>query len=193
MNQIIFRREEKVDCPLTFSVRAKEVSKDLPDRIDALQQDWAAENPDFDTYAMGIVGRIMILGCLLDQRVSEVLKPYQLQYSEFDVLATLRRAGSPYELTPKILLSTVVLTSGAMTALLDRLTKRGLTRRGNSPTDGRKRTVILTEKGKKLVDEVAELRFKEASQAISCFSQKESFALSNQLRKMSKWLEDRRD
>ena len=50
-------------------------------------------------------------------------KNLKIIYTDLDVLATIRRSGEPYQLSPKQLMKSVLITSGAMTALLDRLTK----------------------------------------------------------------------
>ncbi|MEM7569313.1 MAG: MarR family transcriptional regulator [Pseudomonadota bacterium] len=172
-----------------YSVRKPVAQENVPDRIDALQSDWAAERPELDTSGMAVVGRIMVLSGALERRVSDVLKPHDLNYSDFDALATLARAGAPYELTPTDLMNAVVLSSGAMTALLDRLVQRGLIARGQSKRDGRVRTAVLTKKGKALVDEVVKARFAEANDAVSCLSKKEQDTLAAMLRRMGGWLD----
>jgi len=118
-----------------------------PDLIDSLIADWGRERPDLDASAMAVVGRLLRVTVALDGRINEVLKPYGLLYSEFDALATLLRSGKPFELTPTELQEAVVLTSGAMTALLNRLTKKGLIARRKSKVDGRSLTARLTAKG----------------------------------------------
>jgi DNA-binding MarR family transcriptional regulator len=62
------------------------------------------------------------------------LKECGLLGSDFDILATLRRAGEP--LTPTALYQSAMLSSGAMTARLDKLEQRGLIRREASPMTG---------------------------------------------------------
>lgn len=173
-----------------YSVRKAIAEDNLPDRIDALQSDWAAERPSLDTSGMAVVGRIMMLSNALERRVSDVLKPHDLNYSDFDALATLARAGAPHELTPTELMNAVVLSSGAMTALLDRLTQRGFIKRSQSKRDGRVRTAVLTKAGKALVDEVVGARFAEANDAVSCLSGKEQETLAIMLRQMGRWLEE---
>ena len=93
------------------------------DLIDALIADWNRERPDLNVDAMQIVGRVMKLGKIFENRASLALKENRIYYTDLDVLATLRRSGKPYQLTPKQLMESVVITSGAMTALLNRLTK----------------------------------------------------------------------
>ena len=70
-----------------------------------------------------------------------------LDAPSFDVLAALRRAGPPYQLTPTALMRTALVTSGAITQRLDRLEERGLITRERSPDDGRVVVVSLTGTG----------------------------------------------
>ena len=169
-------------------------SGDVPsDVVDALLSDWRAERPDLDVQAMAVVGRIIMISQKLHQRVGTVLSEFDLNYSDFDVLATLRRSGEPYELTPTELMRSVLITSGAMTALLDRLTARGFIQRGQNRRDGRVRTAILTAEGRALVDRAAQVRFAEASQAAACFSSGEQAEMSVALKRLNRWLDELAD
>jgi DNA-binding MarR family transcriptional regulator len=71
---------------------------------------------------------------------------------EFDVLAALRRAGAPYELSPGRLVDRTLVTSGTMTNRVDRLAARGLVQRRPDPDDRRGVLVALTEDGRRTVD-----------------------------------------
>jgi DNA-binding MarR family transcriptional regulator len=79
---------------------------------------------------------------------------------EFDVLATLRRNGKPYTLTPSVLLSSMMLTSGAMTNRLDKLESKDLIARVHSTEDRRSVSVGLTKKGLAIIDEAIEVHVK---------------------------------
>lgn len=160
------------------------------DVVDALLAEWPVERPDLDVDAMAVVGRIIMISHKLHQRVGAALSEFNLNYSDFDVLATLRRSGEPYELAPTDLMRSVLITSGAMTALLDRLTARGFIERGQNRRDGRVRTAILTAKGRDLVDRAAEARFVEASEAVACFSLPEQASLSESLKHLNHWLDE---
>jgi DNA-binding MarR family transcriptional regulator len=70
------------------------------------------------------------------------------------VLASLRREGRPYRLTPTELSKALMVTSGGMTKRLASLERRGLISREPHPRDGRSTAVTLTPEGKRLVDEV---------------------------------------
>ena len=154
------------------------------DLLDDLIADWARERPDLDASPMHVVGRILQLGKKLEKRAGNALKESQIYYTDLDVLATLRRSGKPYELTPTELRKSVLITSGAMTALLDRLKKLGLIYRIPNPKDGRVSSAGLTEKGVKVIDEAIELRFEEASAAVEVFSEVEKQQFGNLLKKM---------
>ncbi len=83
---------------------------------------------------------------------------HQLEAWEFDVLAALRRAGAPYELSPGVLLTRTLVTSGTMTNRIDRLESRGLVARRAAPSDRRGVLVRLTDAGRAAVDDaLAEL------------------------------------
>jgi DNA-binding MarR family transcriptional regulator len=76
-----------------------------------------------------------------------------LQRGEYDVLATLRRSGQPYMLSPTRLYEALMISSGGMTARLDRLERAGLIERRPDPNDRRGKLIALTETGRRLVDE----------------------------------------
>ncbi len=154
------------------------------DIIDALISEWKKERPELDTSAMGIVGRILKLGKVLERRAGLALKDSGIHYTDLDVLATLRRSGKPYERTPKQLMGSVLITSGAMTALLDRLSKLGLIYRASDKKDGRVKKAGLTEKGIKIIDKTIEIRFREASSNLEMLNIKEKQDLSRLLKKM---------
>jgi DNA-binding MarR family transcriptional regulator len=159
------------------------------DVIDKLIVEWKKERPELDTEAMQIVGRIIKLGKILEKRASTILKDSGIHYTDLDVLSTIRRSGKPYELTPKQLMESVLITSGAMTALLDRLTKLKLVYRATDKKDGRIKLAGLTEKGISIIDGAIEVRFKEANLSVEIFNKKEHLILSGLLKKLLSSLE----
>ncbi|WP_330339939.1 MarR family winged helix-turn-helix transcriptional regulator [Streptomyces sp. NBC_00557] len=122
------------------------------DPVDAIIDQWAAVRPDLDTRAMEVFGRIYRLSRLMGDRMEKAYQPYGISRGEFDVLATLRRAGEPYTLSPRQLSATLMLTTGGMTGRLDKLEKAGLLRRSPDPHDRRGLKVTLTEKGLDVID-----------------------------------------
>ena len=163
--------------------------KEDSDIIDILIAEWKKERPELDVGAMQVVGRILKLSKILKKRTNKTLKDSNIYYTDLDVLATIRRSGAPYELSPKQLMKSVLLTSGAMTALLDRLTKLELIYRAPDKKDGRIKLAGLTEKGIKIIDEAIVLRFKEAKLSIEVLNKAEQKDLSVLLKKLLIFLE----
>ena len=123
------------------------------DHVGTVYEQWQAERPDLDTSPVLVIGRIHRLAAALTPELTAVYARFGLGEGEFDVLATLRRQGPPYALTPGELSERTMVTSGAVSKRVDRLEQRGLVERLPSPTDGRSRTVRLTDAGRDVIDE----------------------------------------
>ncbi|MBL8931431.1 MAG: winged helix-turn-helix transcriptional regulator [Kineosporiaceae bacterium] len=123
-----------------------------PDGVAAIMAEWARERPDLDVSPQGLIGRLHRLAARLDEELLRVYRHHGLAAGEFDVLATLRRAGEPFERTPSDLAAATMITSGAVTKRVDRLIAAGLVTRRMSRTDGRGRVVALTVAGRHLID-----------------------------------------
>jgi DNA-binding MarR family transcriptional regulator len=117
------------------------------DGVDQILGQWARERPDLDTTAMSVFGRIYRLARLAGDRVERAYAQHGIGRPEFDVLATLRRAGEPYQLSPGALAASMMLSTGGTTARLDRLEKARLIERLPSPVDRRGVLVRLTVAG----------------------------------------------
>lgn len=155
------------------------------DLIDRLIDDWKRERPDLDAAAMGVVGRILRIGRVLEGRANRMLRAYGLVYTDLDVLATLRRSGAPYSLTPGALRRSVLITSGAMTAALNRLKRSQLITSALHEEDRRARAITLTENGRALVDDIIGVRFADAEAALAGLTASERTALARHLRSLS--------
>ena len=122
------------------------------DHVDKVLAQWRQERPDLDTGPMGIMGRLKRLQNALAAGLEVEFAAHGLNAASFDVLATLRRAGPPYALSPSALIDWTMVTSGTMTNRLDRLEAAGLIARRRNPDDGRGQVVALTDKGLALID-----------------------------------------
>lgn len=122
------------------------------DHVARIQSEWARERPDLDVGPQGVIGRLHRLAGHLTEQLCVVYRRYGLAEGEFDVLATLRRAGEPYERAPGELAQFTMVTTGAMTKRIDRLEQAGLVTRRRSASDGRGRVVALTPAGRELID-----------------------------------------
>ncbi|MEU8510489.1 MarR family transcriptional regulator [Kitasatospora sp. NPDC048722] len=124
----------------------------MADHVDRVVAQWGAERPDLDVSSMEVFGRLKRLFRLVDTELNRTFGEHGLDAASFDVLATLRRSGPPYRLTPTGLMQSAMVTSGAITQRLDRLEARGLVTRTRSEQDGRSREVALTPEGHDLID-----------------------------------------
>ncbi|MPZ63393.1 MAG: MarR family transcriptional regulator [Propionibacteriales bacterium] len=125
----------------------------MQDEVDRLVDAWHRERPDIDVAPMEVLSRVTRLARHLDRARREAFTEHSLETWEFDVLAALRRSGSPYRLSPGRLLRETLVTSGTMTNRIDRLAAKGLVRRSPDSADRRGVLVELTGPGRKRVDE----------------------------------------
>lgn len=160
------------------------------DLVDRLLEQWRRERPDLDVSPMSVIARMSRLSRFLERSIGEVLATYGINESQFGVLAALRRAGPPYCLSPTALYNSLLISSGAMTNRLDRLTAASLVRRVPDPHDGRSVLVMLTPKGRRLVDEAVAAHAENERRLLKTLTPSESKTLAGLLRKLLIEFED---
>ncbi|MCA1992764.1 MAG: MarR family transcriptional regulator [Coleofasciculus sp. S288] len=153
------------------------------DRIDEILEQWQRESPQLDVSALAVTGRVMRIARLLEKHRETVLAEYGLNVWSFDVLATLRRQGSPYQLKPTDLYGLLMLSSGAMTNRIDRLEEDGVVVRLRDPDDRRSVIVQLTPKGIELMDTVMPVLFEKEQQFLEQFTKTETQTFTKLLRR----------
>ncbi|MFJ2718234.1 MarR family winged helix-turn-helix transcriptional regulator [Streptomyces sp. NPDC087437] len=154
------------------------------DAVDAIIGQWAGVRPDLDTAGMEVFGRIFRLSRAMGDRMEKAYAPFGISRGEFDVLATLRRAGEPYTLSPRQLSATLMLTTGGMTGRLDKLEAAGLLRRSPDPHDRRGLKVTLTDKGLRLIDEAVGAGLAAQTEALSALDAERAGELAALLREL---------
>jgi DNA-binding MarR family transcriptional regulator len=122
------------------------------DEVDRIVAAWGRERADLDFGPLEVLSRVDRLARHLDRARRTAFDASDMEPWEFDVLSALRRAGEPYELSPKTLLQQTLVSSGTMTNRVDRLAARGFVGRRTDPKDGRGILVSLTSKGRVAVD-----------------------------------------
>lgn len=122
------------------------------DEVDRIVAAWGRERADLDFGPLEVLSRVDRLARHLDRARRTAFDASDMEPWEFDVLSALRRAGEPYELSPKTLLQQTLVSSGTMTNRVDRLAARGFVGRRTDPKDGRGILVSLTGKGRVAVD-----------------------------------------
>ncbi|MZF84000.1 MarR family transcriptional regulator [Streptomyces sp. SID5643] len=152
------------------------------DPVDAIIGQWATVRPDLDTTAMEVFGRINRLSHAIGEQVGRAYVKFGISRGEFDVLATLRRSGEPYTLSPRQLSATLMLTTGGMTGRLDKLERAGLLRRSPDPHDRRGLQVTLTDEGLAVVDEAVGAGLAVQTEALSALGAERAGQLAGLLR-----------
>jgi DNA-binding MarR family transcriptional regulator len=132
------------------------MSTEAPDHVGWIMEQWGRERPDLDVSPQGVIGRLHRVAARLTEELVAVYAGFGLGEGEFDVLATLRRSGPPYELTPGDLAAQTMVSSGAVTKRVDRCVDQGWVTRRVRAEDGRGRAVALTDAGRDLIDRAFE-------------------------------------
>jgi DNA-binding MarR family transcriptional regulator len=161
-----------------------------PDAVDRITGQWNVVRPDVDVSPIHVIGRVSRLSRLVDRRLAENFARYGVESWMYDVLATLRRSGEPYELTAGDLVRQTMVTTGAVTNRIDRLEERGLVERTRT-RDRRKVIVRLTEKGLDLVDEIVHAHMATEREILAALSSRQQRELAGLLRTVLVSLGDR--
>ena len=120
--------------------------------VDTVLEQWRRERPDLNVGPMGLIGRLKRIGRHLEREMEKTFAEHGLNLAKFDVLATLRRNGLPYRLSPGDLITKTMVTSGTMTNRVDQLVRAGYVERFKNPDDGRSVMIALTKQGFKVID-----------------------------------------
>ena len=124
------------------------------DEVDRIIEQWRRQRPDLDLEAMELFGRLARVFAFFGKAIDATFENRGLLRGEYDVLATLRRSGNPYRLTPSELAATLMLSRAGMTNRLDRLEAAGWISRRHNSDDRRSTHIDLTSDGLALVDEL---------------------------------------
>ena len=155
------------------------------DEVDRIVDAWLRERPDLDFAPLQVLSRVASLSKHLDRARRTAFSRSELDSWEFDVLSALRRAGAPYELSPKALLQQTLVSSGTMTNRIDRLVERGLVTRRTDPNDGRGIFVGMNPAGLTRVDAAITRLVDAEAELLAMLSPSEQAGLATLLRKLS--------
>ena len=156
------------------------------DEVDRIVGAWSRERPDLDFAPLDILSRLRRLGRHLERVRRSAFATAGLEPWEFDVLAALRRAGEPYELSPTALTAETMVTSGTMTNRIDRLVQRELVERRDAPNDRRGVLVVMTARGRRHVDAAMEALLGAETLILDGISAADQEALVSSLRRLSR-------
>ncbi len=143
------------------------------DEVDKITAQWNRERPDLDVAPMALLGRIGRLREAISKQHEQVFSSFGLNGAGFDVLATLRRSGAPYSLSPGELMAQMMITSGTATNRIDQLAKAGLVTRAQNPEDKRGMIVTLTPEGLALIELAVVAHVENQQKMVSALTEKE--------------------
>ncbi len=164
---------------------SQEPAQRAVDEVDALVEAWRRERPDLDVAPLEVLSRVTRLSRHLDLARREAFETHGLEPWEFDVLAALRREGAPYALSPGRLLQVTLVTSGTMTNRIDRLAAKGLVERVPDPNDGRGVQVVLTDEGRRRVDDALDDLLAHERDILAALSATDRDLLADLLRRLT--------
>jgi len=160
------------------------ITDEPTDSIDRIRAQWRRELPGLETSPMATIGRILRMQFLAEPAIRQNLRQHGLDPGGFDVLATLRRSGPPYKLTPTQLYRELVLTSGAMTHRMDMLERAGLIERTADPADRRGMLAGLTRAGRSIVEQAMQAHVELEAELAGGLSKSEQEQLARLLKKL---------
>jgi len=122
----------------------------------------------------------------VEQISSRSIAGFEMHPTDFGVLEALLHKGP---LTARELGQKVLLTSGSMTAAIDRLEERGLLTRVEGSEDRRGRVISLTPEGKALIEPAFREHAQHLERALKEVPEGERFLLLNLLRSLGRTAE----
>ena len=160
------------------------------DMVDRVVASWRSERPDLDFAPVEVVGRLQRLTRLLDREVQAFAGANGLEQWELDLLFTLRRAGTPYELSAGALAKAALVTSGAITNRIDRLAAKDLVERAADPDDRRAIRVRLTRPGLRTADDLIAGHVANEARLLQTLPARQRATLATTLRRLLEDLGD---
>jgi len=161
------------------------------DRAQFAADQWQKEWPEINSLPMLTLGRLAEVSArIMQQKLEPFFAEHGLHPGEFDVLATLRRSGEPYALTPTQLYEATMVSSGGMTNRIDRLEKAGFVERRKNPDDRRGVIVALTKEGFDKITKLIPLHVENEQRILAAMSSDELQQLNKLTEKLLASLED---
>src|SRR5437763_586973 len=165
--------------------RAAQQVLDAGDHVDRALAQWSREMPEIEIKGADVLNRARRLTLETRRDIEANFKRHGLDSGEFDVLATLRRAGEPYALRPTELYQSLMISSGGLTARLDRLEAAGLIRRRADDDDARSVRVELTPAGRRKIEAAFRADMELENKMVSGLAESERAELVRLLRKLT--------
>ena len=154
----------------------------MKDHVDWVIEGWKEERPDLNVEPIAVINRLDRLQTYLRSEVATIFEQFGLTGPSFAVIATLRRAGKPYQLSQRALTDALQLTGGTISVRIDRLERDGIVERLPDVHDQRGVLVRLTKIGEQLFDQVAPVHLANEDRLLSALNAQQREQLASLLR-----------
>ncbi|WP_243710731.1 MarR family transcriptional regulator [Actinomadura sp. KC216] len=161
------------------------------DAVDRIVEQWGRARPDLDASPMRVLGRLSRVTRIVERELKALFAEFGLERGEFDVLATLRRGGTPGGMTAGMLARSSMVTSGAVTNRLDRLVAKGYITRDIDPANRRSVIVDLTPEGRELIDRAVAAHLDNERRILAALDRHQQDDLAATLRTLLLSLDDK--
>lgn len=156
----------------------------MQDSVDRMVAQWAVSEPELDADVLHVVGRLLLAAEVIERMIKQALRPLGLTYGDFDVLNTLRRRSDKRGTHANVLTASTLISSGAMTARVDRLVRAGYVERTSDPDDRRGVLIQLTAAGEQIAQKALEDVLTVDNEFLAPLSQSQRHTLARELRRL---------
>ena len=119
--------------------------------MDEIADQWARERPDVPVTSIGVVARVLRIAKAFADHRRRSLAALGIDSATFDLLATLRRSGPPFRMTPAQLTQACLVSGGAISQRVARAEAAGFVEARRTP-GGHTSSVELTSAGRERID-----------------------------------------
>lgn len=163
---------------------ADETPPRLTDSVDRLVAEWGIARPDLDVSPIGVVTRLARVRAHIDAELETLFAQHGIGGPSFAVLATLTRLGAASGVPQRRLMDELGLTSGTISVRVDRLAEAGLVERRPDPEDRRNALVLLTDRGRELIEGIIPAHLDNERRMLAALSDLERETLADLLRRL---------
>ena len=141
--------------------------------LDGLAARWSARLPGEEVSAVEPFARLGRVARMVEEFHREKLRPFQLELSDYQVLAALWSADEGSEPSPTQLANLLRQTPAGMTKTIDRLEARKSVRRVQSASDRRSFAIHLTASGRRLAERACRAELAAQQELLAEFDARE--------------------
>lgn len=167
-----------------MSPTADETPHRLTDSVDRLIAEWGLARPDLDVSPIGVVTRLARVRAHIDAELEVLFAQHGIGGPSFAVLVTLTRLGAASGVPQRRLMDELGLTSGTISVRVDRLVDAGLVERRPDLEDRRNALVLLTDRGRELIEGIIPAHLDNERRMLAALSDSERETLADLLRRL---------